>query len=359
MSVDARPPASDDAPRTPGPRHPEWRGPQHPIDRSAPFSSGRRLLDRLRNAIRTRHYSRRTEHAYVLWVVRYVKHHDMRHPKELGAADVTSFLSHLATSERLSASSQNQALAALLFLYRHVIGGELPWIDGVVRAVRPVRLPVFMSREEVRTVISHLHGAHRLVALLMYGAGLRILEALRLRVKDVDFNTNSITIRRGKGAKDRITMLPAIVRPELRRHLTTVRKMHDLDRSRGGGAVELPDALSRKYPFAEREWSWQWIFPARRTYIDRATHQFRRHHLHESVLQRSVRFAALTAGLTKRVTCHTFRHSFATHLLEDGQDIRTVQSLLGHSDLRTTMIYTHVLNRGPAGVRSPADRIPL
>lgn len=318
-----------------------------------------RLLDRLRLAIRTRHYSRRTERAYVLWIVRFVRYHNLRHPKELGAADVTQFLSSLATTERLSASSQNQALAAILFLYRHVIGGDLPWIDGIVRAVRPVRLPVFLSRDEVRTVIARLHGAHRLVALLLYGAGLRILEALRLRVKDVDFNTNSVTIRRGKGAKDRITMLPAIVKSELRRHLATIRRMHEQDLVRGAGSVELPEALARKYPSAERDWSWQWIFPARRFYVDKETGEIRRHHLHETVLQRSVRFAALSAGITKRVTCHTFRHSFATHLLEDGQDIRTVQSLLGHADLRTTMIYTHVLNRGPAGVRSPADRIPL
>jgi integron integrase len=318
-----------------------------------------RLLDRLRTAIRTRHYSRRTERAYVLWVVRFIRHHDLRHPTELGAAEVTRFLSSLATTERLSASSQNQALAAILFLYRHVIGGDLPWIDGIVRAVRPVRLPVFLSRDEVRTVLSQLHGAHRLVALLLYGAGLRILEALRLRVKDVDFNTNTITIRRGKGAKDRITMLPAIVKSELRRHLATVRRMHHQDLARGAGTVELPDALARKLPFAARSFSWQWLFPARRTYVDQQTGAVRRHHLHETVLQRSIRLAALTAGITKRVTCHTFRHSFATHLLEDGQDIRTVQSLLGHSDLRTTMIYTHVLNRGPAGVRSPADRIPL
>lgn len=272
---------------------------------------------------------------------------------------MTRFLSSLAIDERLSAASQNQALAAILFLYRHVIGGDLPWIDGIVRAVRPVRLPVFLSRDEVRTVLAHLHGAHRLVALLLYGAGLRILEALRLRVKDVDFNTNSITIRRGKGAKDRITMLPAVAKSELRRHLAAVRRMHEHDLTRGAGTVDLPDALARKYPTAARSFSWQWVFPARRSHLDAATGQLRRHHLHETVLQRSIRFAALTAGLTKRVTCHTFRHSFATHLLEDGHDLRTVQSLLGHSDVRTTMIYTHVLNRGPSGVRSPADRIPL
>jgi len=204
-----------------------------------------------------------------------------------------------------------------------------------------------------------MHGAHRLVALLLYGANLRILKALRLRVKDIDFNTNSITIRRGKGAKDRITMLPAVIQADLRRHLDTVRKLHFEDLAKGKGTVELPNALARKYPAAVRDWSWQWLFPARRSYVAKETGEVRRHHLHETVLQRSVRFAALTAGFTKRVTCHTFRHSFATHLLKDGQDIRTVQSLLSHSDVRTTMIYTHVFNCGPAGVRSPADRIHL
>ncbi len=318
-----------------------------------------RLLDQLRGAIRTRHYSRRTEKAYVQWVVRFVRHHGMRHPRELGEREVTDFLSSLAVRERLSAGSQNQALAALLFLYRSVLGCDMPWLGGLVRASGPKRIPVFLTRDEVRAVISRLRGANHLVALLLYGAGLRILEALRLRVKDVDLRANQVFVRRGKGAKDRVTVLPAVAQTELKQQLDRARKLHEEDLQKGGGCVELPFALERKYPSASREWNWQWIFPAHRTYVDRATGEVRRHHLHESVLQRNVHTAALSAGITKRVSCHTFRHSFATHLLEDGHDIRTVQALLGHSDVRTTMIYTHVLNRGPAGVRSPADRIAL
>jgi integron integrase len=313
----------------------------------------------LRAAIRTRHYSRRTERAYVHWVIRFVRFHELRHPKDMGATEVTEFLSSLAIKHDLSAGSQNQALAALIFLYRHVLGGELEWLDGIARATRPARLPTFLTRDEVRAVVARLPGQRRLVVLLMYGAGLRVLEALRLRVKDIDFATNQIFVRRGKGAKDRVTMLPGVIRDELRRHLKHVGEIHEEDLRKGAGSVELPFALARKYPNANREWNWQWVFPARTTYIEKVTGEIRRHHLHESVLQRAVRNAAFAASIRKRVTCHTFRHSFATHLLEDGHDIRTVQSLLGHSDVRTTMIYTHVLNRGPSGVRSPADRIPF
>ena len=258
----------------------------------------------------------------------------------------------------MAASTQNQALSALLFLYREVLEQQLPWMDDVVRAKASVRIPVVLTREEVRTVIAGLDGPTRLLVLLLYGAGLRLLEAAQLRVKDVDFERNQITVRAGKGAKDRVTMLPAAAARELAKHLEGVRDLHAADLRAGAGWVELPWALGRKYPRAGREWIWQWVFPATRTYLHRETGQRRRHHLHESVLQRAVKEAVRSKGIPKRATCHTFRHSFATHLLEDGADIRTVQELLGHRDVSTTMIYTHVLNRGPAGVLSPADRLP-
>jgi len=254
----------------------------------------------------------------------------------------------------VSASTQNQALAALLFLYGPVLGVELPWLDGLVRAVRPERLPVVLSRDEGRAVLL-ARGTSRLMAVLLYGAGLRLLECARLRVKDLDFAANQIVVRSGKGDRDRVTILPAVVRPALERQLARVRAQHERDRRAGAGWVELPHALARKYPNAGREWAWQWVFPATRTYTERTTGQRRRHHLHETVVQRAVHRAVREAGLTKPASCHTFRHSFATHLLEDGYDIRTVQKLLGHRDVRTTMIYTHVLNRGPAGVHSPLD----
>jgi len=316
-----------------------------------------RLLDRVRAALRARHYSRRTEKAYVHWIKRYIFFHGKRHPAEMGAAEVTAFLTALAVRDRVAASTQNQALNALLFLYREILGVELPWLDGLVRAKRPQHLPTVLTREEVRTVLEQLDRAPRLMALLLYGAGLRLLECCRLRIKDVDFATNQITIRDGKGSKDRVTMLPRAVKIDLARHVERARALHQRDLAAGAGWVELPWALGRKYPNAGREWAWQWVFPATRLYVDPSTGQRRRHHLHESVVQRAVREAVLKAGLAKKATCHTFRHSFATHLLEDGHDIRTVQELLGHQDVSTTMIYTHVLNRGPAAVRSPADRV--
>jgi len=316
-----------------------------------------RLLDRVRAALRTRHYSRRTEKAYVHWIKRYIFFHGKRHPAEMGAAEVTAFLTALAVRDRVAASTQNQALNALLFLYREILGVELPWLDGLVRAKRPQHLPTVLTREEVRTVLEQLDRAPRLMALLLYGAGLRLLECCRLRIKDVDFATNQITIRDGKGSKDRVTMLPSAVKIDLARHVERARALHQRDLAAGAGWVELPWALGRKYPNAGREWAWQWVFLATRLYVDPSTGQRRRHHLHESVVQRAVREAVLKAGLAKKATCHTFRHSFATHLLEDGHDIRTVQELLGHQDVSTTMIYTHVLNRGPAAVRSPADRV--
>ena len=316
-----------------------------------------RLLDRVRAALRARHYSRRTEKAYVHWIKRYIFFHGKRHPAEMGAAEVTAFLTALAVRDRVAASTQNQALNALLFLYREILGVELPWLDGLVRAKRPQHLPTVLTREEVRTVLEQLDRAPRLMALLLYGAGLRLLECCRLRIKDVDFATNQITIRDGKGSKDRVTMLPSAVKIDLARHVERARALHQRDIAAGAGWVELPWALGRKYPNAGREWAWQWVFPATRLYVDPSTGQRRRHHLHESVVQRAVREAVLKAGLAKKATCHTLRHSFATHLLEDGHDIRTVQELLGHQDVSTTMIYTHVLNRGPAAVRSPADRV--
>ena len=316
-----------------------------------------RLLDRVREANRLRHGSRSTEKSYIAWIRRYILFHGKRHPAEMGAPEVAQFLSSLAVEGKVAASTQNQALSALLFLYRHVLHQDLPWLEEVVRARRPKHLPVVLTRDEVRAVISKLAGTARLMATLLYGSGLRVLECARLRVQDVDFAMNQVVVRDGKGAKDRVTVLPAVAKQPLAQHLLRVKRLHDRDLALGGGWVELPWALARKYPNAGREWPWQWVFPATRLYVDQATGQRRRHHLHETVLQRAVLAAVRQAHLGKHATPHTFRHSFATHLLEDGRDIRTVQELLGHNDVSTTMIYTHVLNRGPSGVTSPADRV--
>jgi integron integrase len=313
----------------------------------------------VRAVLRARHGSRRTERAYVAWIRRYILFHGKRHPAEMGAGELTQFLSSRAVDGNVAASTQNQALSALLFLYRNVLEQELPWLDGIVRAKTSGRLPVVLTREEVRAVLQRLEGPPRLMAILLYGAGLRLLECAHLRIKDVDFATNQIVVRAGKGDRDRVTMLPEAVKPALARHLEFVKRQHEADLGHGAGWVELPWALGRKYPNAGREWAWQWIFPATRLYFHRETGQRRRHHLHESVLQRAVKEAVRRSGIAKRASCHTFRHSFATHLLEDNHDIRTVQELLGHRDVSTTQIYTHVLNRGPAGVRSPADRMPI
>ena len=310
-------------------------------------------------ALRAAHYSRRTEDAYVAWIKRFILYHGKRHPQEMGKAEVTKFLSNLATEKRVSASTQNQALSALLFLYGKLLGADFKWLDGMVRARGPVRLPLVLTREEVQSVLRHLDGTPLLVVTLLYGGGLRLMEGLRLRVKDVDFNARQITVRRGKGNKDRVTLLPEAVRSALEGHLLQVSLQHERDLAKGGGWVEMPGSLGRKYPNAGREFPWQWVFPAARTYHESVTQQLRRHHLHESVLQRAVRTAVIRSGIRKPASCHTFRHCFATHLLEDGYDIRTVQELLGHKDVSTTMIYTHVLNRGPAGVRSPMDRLRL
>jgi integron integrase len=311
----------------------------------------------VREAIRLRRYSKRTEEAYTLWIKRYILFHEKRHPTDLGEEDVARFLSNLAVRHRVSPSTQNQALSAILFLYQVVLQQELSWIEGVVRAKAPVRVPVVLSRNEVRAVLERLSDPVRLMACLLYGSGLRLLECARLRVKDVDFGRNQIIVRGGKGGRDRRGVLPVGLKAPLQAHLGSVRRQHEADLSRGAGWVELPGALDRKYPNAGREWAWQWVFPATRHYVDGATGQRRRHHLHESAVQRAVRIAVLRAGIPKAASCHTLRHSFATHLLESGYDIRTVQELLGHRDVRTTMIYTHVLNRGELGVISPADTL--
>jgi integron integrase len=316
-----------------------------------------RLLDRVRIAARQRHQSLRTEQSYVGWVRRFILFHGKRHPKDMGAPEIVAFLSDLAVRGRVSASTQNQALSALLFLYRHVLDRELEGLDAAVRARAGRALPVVLSRDEVRALLSHLHGTRLLQATLLYGAGLRLMECLRLRVKDLDFARAQLAVRQGKGRRDRMTTLPRRLREPLERHLLEVRRLHQRDLERGYGAVLLPDALDRKYPAAGREWIWQWVFPASRLARVPGSGLLIRHHQHPSALQRAVNQAAREAEIKKRVTCHTLRHCYATHLLEDGTDIRTVQELLGHRDLKTTMIYTHVLDRGPLGVSSPADRL--
>jgi len=317
-----------------------------------------RLLDRVREAIRTRHYSRRTEEAYVGWIRRYILHHGKKHPAAMGADEVNAFLSHLAVAGNVSASTQAQALSALVVLYRQVLDDPLPWLHDIVRATRPRRLPAVLSREEVGALLSHLQGTERLVASILYGGGLRLLEALRLRVKDVDFAANLLVVREGKGDKDRRTMLPETLRGPLQAQVAEVRRLHGRDLAVGAGEVWLPDALSRKYPGAGRELGWQYVFPATRLSFDPRAGVRRRHHLDESAVQRAVKAAVRAAEIEKPAGCHTLRHSFATHLLEDGYDIRTIQELLGHADVKTTMIYTHVLQRtGGRGVRSPMDTL--
>ena len=315
------------------------------------------LTTQVRNAVRLRHYSRRTEHAYTHWIHRFIKFCGMRHPRELGPAEVTRFLSSLAVEGEVSASTQNQALSALVFLYRDVLAMPVGWLNGLVRAKRPARVPVVLTRDEVRRVLVRLkgHGSLALIAAVLYGSGLRLVEALTLRVKDIDFAMNQITVRGGKGDRDRRTMLPERLKGPLLRHLAAVRKQHEADLEDRAGWVELPGALGAKYPQAGREWGWQWVFPAVRIYVEPQTGQRRRHHVHETLMQRAFKDAVRAARIAKPASCHTLRHSFATHLLESGYDIRTVQELLGHRSVEATMIYTHVLNRGRLGVKSPAD----
>ena len=314
-----------------------------------------RLLDQVRARCRVKHYSIRTEKSYIDWIRRFILFHSKRHPLEMGAKEIEAFLTHLAVSGNVAASTQNQALAAILFLYKEVLAVELPWLDGVTRAKRPARLPVVLTSEEVRGLLAQLEGTHHLIASLLYGSGLRLMEAIRLRVKDVDFDRLEVTVRDGKGGKDRRTMLPRSLVEPLRGQVTRVQVFHEHDLNSGVGPVYLPFALERKYPNAGRELGWQYMFPASEPAIDPRSEILRRHHIGEKAFQRAIKGAVRRANINKPATSHSLRHSFATHLLENGYDIRTVQELLGHNDVRTTQIYTHVLNRGGNAVRSPLD----
>jgi len=314
-----------------------------------------KLLDQVIARLRVKHYSLRTEKTYVDWIKRYIFHHGKRHPKDMGAAEVESFLSHLAVARNVSASTQNQAKSALLFLYKEVLGLDLPWLDNVTQAKTPKRMPVVLTQSEVQALLTRLDGTLWLIASLLYGSGLRVMECLRLRVKDVDLSRREILVREGKGFKDRVTMLPATLVEPIRQHLLKVQSLHHEDLAAGHGEVFMPMALDRKYPGAGNSWAWQYVFPSVKLSVDPLSKKIRRHHADEKTVQRAVKKAANLASIHKLATPHTLRHSFATHLLESGYDIRTVQELLGHSDVSTTMIYTHVLNKGGRGVSSPLD----
>jgi integron integrase len=316
-----------------------------------------RLLDQVRGVIRCKHYSIRTEQTYIDRIKRYIYFHNKQHPEDMGERHISAFLTHLAVNRKVASSTQNQALCALVFLYREVLKKEMGDFENLIRAKKPQKLPVVFTREEVRQVLLQLDGFHWLMGQLLYGAGLRVMECVRLRAKDIDFGYGQIVVRNGKGQKDRVTMLPEIIRDDLQRHLQKVRKTHETDLKAGFGAVYLPYALERKYKNANRSWSWQYVFPATRRSIDPRSGIERRHHISENVPQRAVRKAIRNCGLTKAGSCHSLRHSFATHLIEEGYDIRTVQELLGHKDVSTTMIYTHVLNKGGKGVQSPGDTL--
>jgi integron integrase len=314
-----------------------------------------RFLDLVRAEIRKRHYSYRTEKQYVGWIVRYIRFNDGQHPIGLGGPEVEAFLSHLATKKDVAAATQAQALAAILFLYKRVLGINLPWLGNVTRARRPKRLPVVLTRDEVRRLLAELHGPYRTIASLLYGSGLRLLEALRLRIKDVDLSTRTLIVRDGKGFKDRATVIPQSLEAPLRIRIARLRDLHDAAVAAGFGGVDLPHALHRKYPRAHLDFGWQYLFPATHPTRDPRSGAWRRHHLHEQSMQRMMREAVRRSGIDKPASCHTFRHCFATHLLESGSDIRTVQELMGHASVKTTQIYTHVLNRGGFAARSPLD----
>ena len=323
---------------------------------SVDFQKSPKLLEQVRDYLRTKHYSIRTERAYLDWIKRYILFHGKRHPKDMSAAEVEAFLTHLAVERDVSASTQNQAKSALLFLYREVLGIVLPWLENVTTAKTPKRLPVVLTEEEVKRVLGQMEGTLWLMFSLLYGTGMRLMECVRLRVKDVEFSRREIIVREGKGFKDRVTMLPQILLEPLQQHLARVRKLHKDDLAQGYGKVYLPNALAKKYPNAAAEWGWQYVFPARGFSTDPRSGEVRRHHVDEKLIQRAMKRAVQQVGIVKLATPHTLRHSFATHLLQSGYDIRTVQELLGHKDVQTTMIYTHVLNRGGKGVVSPLDR---
>jgi integron integrase len=314
-------------------------------------------MDQVRAALRVAHYALTTERSYCHWIKRYILHHGKRHPRDMGAAEVEAFLSHLAVAENVSASTQNQAMHAVLYLYRHVLGIDLPWLDGITRARESKRLPTVLTQRETLALLRHVHGTAGTIIKLLYGTGMRLTEGLRLRVKDLDIERREIIVREGKGDKDRVTMIPTSLIDEIADHLQARRVMHDTDLSTGHADVALPHAIERKYPQAGRQWAWQYVFAARSYSTDPRTGVYRRHHIGEWVIQRAVKAAARAAGIHKLVHPHTLRHSFATHLLETGADIRTVQELLGHADVSTTMTYTHVLNRGGRGATSPLDRL--
>lgn len=324
---------------------------------TANVSTKPRLLDQMRKVIRVKHYSMRTERTYVSWVAQFIRWSGMRHPADMGAPEIEAFLSMLANQRDVAGATQNQALAALLFLYKQVLGIDLPWLDGITRAKKPARLPVVLSQPEVAAVLAHTRGTSGLVISLLYGTGMRLMEALRIRVKDIEFDRNIILVRAGKGDKDRVVPLPASLAHRLREQIAARHRMHSVDLARGMVDVELPHALWKKYPNAPKEWAWQYVFAAADYSADPRSGVIRRHHLHEKTIQRAMRAAVIAAGIHKPASCHTMRHSFATHLLESGSDIRTVQELLGHSDVSTTMIYTHVAKHGAAGTLSPLDRI--
>ena len=328
--------------------------PQRPPERLVP-NPKLRFLDQCREVCRFKRFAHRTEEAYVHWIRRFIVWSGKRHPREMGAAEVRGFLTHLAVARQVAAATQAQALNALLFLYREVVGGELEWVEGFERARRPARLPEVLGREQVRQVLALMEGTPQLVARLLYGTGLRLLEGLRLRVKDVDFARGQVVVRAGKGEKDRVTMLPEVLREPLQAQLHRVRAWHAADLAAGYGAVWLPGALAVKFPGAAREWAWQWVFPSAELSVDPQSGQRRRHHLTDAAIQRAMKVAVGRAGLSQRATPHTLRHSFATHLLEGGTDIRTVQELLGHQSVETTQIYTHVMAKPGLGVRSPLD----
>ncbi|MGH8121123.1 MAG: integron integrase [Gammaproteobacteria bacterium] len=316
-----------------------------------------KLLDQVRDALRVRHYSIRTEETYIQWIKRYILFHHKTHPRDLAEIEISAFLTDLAVNKNVSASTQNQALSALLFLYQQVLGIKLDWLDDVVRAKRPKRLPVVLARDEVQRILKLISGTNGLMARLMYGTGMRLMEVMRLRIKDIDFSYKQILIRSGKGDKDRVTLLPEILIPELKQQIEKARELHQTDLTEGFGRVYLPFALARKYPNADREFAWQYVFPSLKRSTDPRSGKVGRHHLDEKNIQRAIRYAARKAGINKLISSHTLRHSFATHLLEQGYDIRTIQELLGHKDVSTTMIYTHVMGRGGKGVRSPIDNL--